>query len=82
MLQLMTNFKAYKDVKQISALFESVNQYQLELKTTILTEFEARYRFYSNKSFNTGILKMQSNLLNEACLVLEILDIPGSPKYF
>lgn len=25
---------------------------------------------------------MQSNLLNEACLVLEILDIPGSPKYF
>lgn len=38
----MTNFKAYKDVKQISSLFESVNQYQLELKTTILTEFEAR----------------------------------------
>jgi hypothetical protein len=38
----MTNFKPYKDVKQIAALFDSVNQYQLELKTTILTEFEAR----------------------------------------
>ena len=24
---------------------------------------------------------MQSGLLNEACLVLEILDIPGNPKY-
>jgi hypothetical protein len=25
---------------------------------------------------------MQTNLLNEACLVLEVLDIAGNPKYF
>ena len=79
----MTNFKTYKEVKQISALYDSVHQFQKELKATILTEFEKRFlNLKLITSFNTGILKMQTNLLNEACLVLEILDSPGNPRYF
>ncbi len=71
-LQFLVHFQPYKGIKQISALFESVKQYQLELKTSILLEFEA--------SFNTGILKLQQTLLNDACLVLEILELDSHSK--
>ena len=66
-LQLLIHFKSYKSVKQISNYFDSVQAFQLELKQSIFSEFE--------QAFNTGVLKLQTQLLNDACLVLEVLDL-------
>ncbi|KAJ3298080.1 Vacuolar protein sorting-associated protein 53 [Borealophlyctis nickersoniae] len=64
--QLLLHFKTYRSVNQIAALLDHVSQLQNDLKRQIFGEFEG--------AFGGGTLRTQINLLNEACLVVEILE--------
>ncbi|KAH9257196.1 hypothetical protein BASA81_004585 [Batrachochytrium salamandrivorans] len=64
-LMLMDKFKGYKNVKQVASLCDSVAQFQLDIKRTIFNEFDS--------SLSGGTFKMQTQVLNDACLVVDVL---------
>ncbi|KAH6562867.1 hypothetical protein BASA61_002999 [Batrachochytrium salamandrivorans] len=64
-LMLMDKFKGYKNVKQVASLCDSVAQFQLDIKRIIFNEFDS--------SLSGGTFKMQTQVLNDACLVVDVL---------
>ncbi|XJO70732.1 hypothetical protein BDV3_000355 [Batrachochytrium dendrobatidis] len=60
---LMDKFKAYKNVKQVASVCETGILLETDIKRTIFNEFES--------SFAGGTFKMQVQVLNDACLVID-----------
>lgn len=59
--------KDYKDNEQLLFLCEKMMLFENEIKKSIFTEFEG--------AFNGGTIALQADTLNEACYVLESLEM-------
>ncbi|CAG8566118.1 2862_t:CDS:10 [Paraglomus occultum] len=65
-LQLITFFKSYKSIHQISDLINSVNAFQDGLKKQIFLDFESSFA-------SDGSLTVQTAPLSDGCLVIDIM---------
>lgn len=63
--KIINELTSMKSVQQVKALLDRYTNYQLELRKVIFLEFE--------QSFNGNLIKHQAGLLNDSCLVLELL---------
>lgn len=66
LLRVFAPLKTYKDNPQISILCTNFTAFQTEIKKSIFNEFE--------NAFNGGTISLQAPTLNDACLVLELLE--------
>ncbi|KAI9759638.1 MAG: hypothetical protein M4579_002206 [Chaenotheca gracillima] len=64
-IQLMAHFKSYRSIDQIATLSRNVSDLQRELLEQICEDFEI--------TFAKGEVGQQSNMLAEACLVMDAL---------
>ncbi|KAI9208319.1 Vps53-like protein [Polychytrium aggregatum] len=66
MLQLLEHFRGYKSIGQILSLYDIINQLQIDLRRQIVNDFES--------AFVGGALRTMKVTLNDACLVLDVLE--------
>ena len=66
LLKVAAPLKEHKQNQQISSLCERLTSFQADLRKSIFQDFEG--------AFNGGTVQLQADILNEGCLVLELLE--------